>query len=164
MPSKIENIFGMPSIAFKMGFSDVLLILASMNYKIIFFLFLTFLLSCEKKERQGYSISADLENISNGKAYLVKLDLSDNSTQYIDTAKILNGRFNFNRVVDHPYPYTIYLNSKEEKIHLFLDNSEIIINGPNDNLADIKVSGSREDSLFRPWFNHSLISCTTLLF
>ncbi len=99
----------------------------------------------------GYHIKADINGLINGKAHLVKLDLNTNEQVNIDSTTIENGKFSFKGKVDSPYLHTLILNGKSNKIHLFLDNSNIDIRGNIDDLEKVHITGSREDSLFRSY-------------
>jgi len=67
----------------------------------------------------------------------------------VDSAEIRDGRFTFEGKVESPYLHTIFLNEGNDRINLFLENSEIHISGALDDLIHARISGSREDSLFR---------------
>lgn len=84
--------------------------------------------SCHLKQMDGYKISGRMDGLEHGKVVLAKLDLVSNETVYLDTAEIKDGKFTFEGQVESPYLHTLFFNG-EDKIHLFLENSEIEISG-----------------------------------
>ncbi|MCK5539013.1 MAG: AhpC/TSA family protein [Bacteroidales bacterium] len=122
----------------------------------LFYLFLLLILilqSCNSKvdNIEEYTISASIEGIDNGKAILVKLDLVTNEQVDVDSSEIINGKFIFKGKVESPYLHTIFINGKANKIHFFLENSDIEISADFNDLEHAKIIGSREDSLFRSY-------------
>jgi peroxiredoxin len=113
------------------------------------FLFLT--PSCNKGPgtSDGFTIEGHIAGIENGKAVLAKLDLVSNEKVEVDSTDIRDGSFAFKGKVESPYLHTIFLNEGQDRINLFLENSEIQIVGDVNEMAHVKISGSREDSLFR---------------
>ena len=97
----------------------------------------------------GYSIQADITGIKDGTARMVKLDLNTNEQVFVDSSQIIDGKFYFEGKLNSPYLHTIILPGTLQKFHLFLDNQPIKIIGHKSNLEQVKVTGSREDSLFR---------------
>ena len=123
----------------------------------IFVLLLVFIQSCNSdKLGTGFIINANITGIDTGKAMLVKLDLITNERVDVDSATIKNGKFNFNGKVGSPYLHTIIIEGFTDKIHLFLENSNISINGDIDALDKVKVIGSKEDSLFRSYTTNDI--------
>jgi peroxiredoxin len=111
--------------------------------------------SCETADDSpSYQIFGNIKNLENTTIYLANLDMNTNKRVYIDSTKSDNGRFTFNGTVESPYAYAIFLGDDKQRIDFFLENSTIQITGNNNELQNIEVTGSREDSLFRPWFNH----------
>lgn len=98
----------------------------------------------------GYLIRGHIKGIDHGQAQLLKLDLKTNETVLVDTAAISQGAFTFRGTLPSPYVHSIRIsNESEEKIHLFLENREIQVSAHLNHLGKAKVTGSREDSLFR---------------
>lgn len=120
---------------------------------IVWVSFLVLFQSCDQKESKdsGYQINAEIIGIDDGIVKLIKLDLITNEPVNVDSTKIKNGYFNFTGKVKSTYLHTLVLPKSSDKIHLFLDNSKINIKGNIKNLDQIKVTGSREDSLFRSY-------------
>lgn len=115
-----------------------------------------FLVSCETEPGEtGYIVNGNISNFESGTAYLVKLDLNTNKVVYVDTAIVIKGNFKFTGKLTSPYLHEIYFNDNNHKIDFFLENSSISIDTDFNHLPVAIVSGSREDSLFRPWYeNH----------
>lgn len=97
----------------------------------------------------GYFISGDITGVNKGKIQLVKLDLITNEQVNVDSAEIINGKFTLKGKVESPYIHTLFINGKSNKIHLFIENCTININADIKNLGSARITGSREDSLFR---------------
>ncbi len=109
----------------------------------------------EQKEEAGYTISFKIKGAEDGKAELLKLDLKTNETIIVDTTDIRSGEFNFKGDLDSPYFHTIKINGGK-KIHFFLENTHMEITGNVNDLENIKVSGSKEDKLFRSYSINSI--------
>ncbi len=109
--------------------------------------------SCNSKTKQekSYIINGKIEGIKNGEAILAKLDLVSNERINIDTSDIIDGNFSFTGQIESPYLHTLFLNGDKDKIHFFLENSQIDISGDMNDLEKIKVVGSKEDSLHRSY-------------
>lgn len=119
-------------------------------FKILSVLF--FIQSCgsSPENTDGYLIRGKIDGIENGKVILAKLDLSTNERVDVDTAEIKDGTFSFKGQVESPYLHTLFFNNRD-KIHFFLENSEIHISGNMNDLEHAKITGSREDSLFHSY-------------
>lgn len=107
--------------------------------------------SQEKANTGGFKIQGIIEGLEDGKAVLARLDLVTNEKVEVDSTDIRDGRFAFEGEVESPYLHTIFLNGDRDRINLFLENSEIRIEGDLHELASVQVSGSKEDSLFRSY-------------
>lgn len=110
--------------------------------------------ACKTDIKPSYHINGKITGANNGLVKLARLNLADNETEYVDSVMMLNGNFVFEGHVTTPYNYTIFFPDNQGKIHLFLENSEINIKAKIKELDSVLVSGSREDSLFRPWYNY----------
>lgn len=121
-------------------------------WSVVSFMFMFFFLSsCEsnKNQQNGFRVSVDIRGLENGEAKLVKWDLQTNEKVNVDSVPIKNGKFFFEGTVCCPYMHTILINKQQTKIHFFLENSKITIQGDVNDLEHVMVSGSKEDSLFR---------------
>jgi len=99
----------------------------------------------------GYTIHGKLDGIDHGKVILAKLDLVSNERMDVDSAEIRKGKFTFRGMLESPYLHTLYIDGHQDRIHFFLENSGIKIKGSLADLQNCKISGSREDSLFRSY-------------
>jgi len=118
----------------------------------LLFLF-TVLVSCNTNKNnidEGYSINGTIEGVANGKAILAKLDLVTNERVDVDSTEIKNGKFKFYGSLESPYVHTLLIN-KKSNIHFFLENSNIDIKANINEIENVKIIGSREDSLFRSY-------------
>ncbi|MEN8121362.1 MAG: TlpA disulfide reductase family protein [Bacteroidota bacterium] len=110
--------------------------------------------ACKTDIKPRYNINCEIIGANNGLVKLARLNLADNETEYVDSVMMLNEHFVFEGQISTPYNYTIILPENQGKIHFFLESSEIKIKAKIDNLDSVQVTGSREDSLFRPWYNY----------
>jgi peroxiredoxin len=99
----------------------------------------------------AYRLKGQIDGIENGKVILTKLDLLSNERVDVDSTVIRNGKFTFNGKLESPYLHTLFFNDDTDKIHLFLENSEISISGNIQDIEKAEIIGSREDSLFRSY-------------
>ncbi|MEN8152703.1 MAG: TlpA disulfide reductase family protein [Acidobacteriota bacterium] len=119
----------------------------------ILVIFFVFLQNCgaSKSSETGYTINGKITGIKKGKVELAKLDLETNEKVVVDTVVLKDGKFVFQGKVESPYLHSIFINDKAGKIHFFLENSKIDIFGDIKNLDKVKISGSREDVIFRSY-------------
>ena len=122
-------------------------------YFIVWVLLFINLTACNKVETKdiGYHIVAEITGADDGVAKLIKLDLLTNEPVMIDSFRMKNGKLSFKGKVKSAYLHTILLPNSKDKIHLFLDNSNISMKGDIKHIEKLKVVGSREDSLFRSY-------------
>jgi len=122
-------------------------------YFIVWVLLFINLTACNKAETKdtGYHIIAEITGADDGVAKLVKLNLLTNEPVTVDSTRVKNEKFSFKGKVKSAYLHTIILPNSKGKIHLFLDNSDINIKGDVKHIEKLKVTGSREDSLFRSY-------------
>lgn len=124
-----------------------------LNFKILFSLILLAVLiqSCSKnKTSKGkYHINVEIDGLKDGIAHLANLDLNTNERVNVDSTEIKNGKFSFNGKIESPYLYSIFLNDSAKRFSLFLENSKFNIKGNINDLENLEIIGSREDSLFR---------------
>lgn len=124
-----------------------------LRISLIFLLALTIISGCEPSNSRtgGFIVTGRISGVDSGQAYLLKLDLETNEEVLVDSAEIKAGQFIFNGVLESPYVHSIRFTNENEKIHFFLENSEITIDADVSDLSAAKVVGSREDSLFRSY-------------
>ena len=99
----------------------------------------------------GYTVNGRIDGIGNGKVILARLDLITNERVDVDSTEIKDGKFTFKGKIESPYFHTLFFNNTKDKIHFFLENSEINISGDIHDIENTKITGSREDSLFRSY-------------
>ena len=118
-----------------------------------FLLIISILQSCNSRvdKIEEYTINASIAGLDSGKALLAKLDLVTNEQVDVDSSEIINGKFTFKGKVESPYIHTIFINGKTNKIHFFLENSDIEISADFNDLEHAEITGSREDSLFHSY-------------
>jgi len=114
---------------------------------------IVFLQSCntELKNLDGFTLNGNIEGLKNGNVVLAKLDLVTNESVDVDSTDIKDGKFTFKGKIENPYLHTLFFNDRQDRIHLFLENSEITITGDFDEIENAIIIGSREDSLFRSY-------------
>ena len=100
---------------------------------------------------EGYVIYGKIVGIDEGKVVLAKLDLVTNERVFVDSAEIRDGAFTLEGKVESPYLHTLFINNDQDKVHFFLENSEIGITGKINDLEKTSITGSREDSLFHSY-------------
>ena len=117
------------------------------NLRTDFFLFLVILalIGCNHKKTEhskGFTITGNIANIPDGTIYLMKAgDYLGYTFEKVDSAKIINGRFNLPGRIGFPEMY--YLTTKDnQSISFFNENSEINIEGDIENLKNVTISGS----------------------
>ncbi len=120
------------------------------------FLFTTvffILYACSPKVEtvNGFVVYGKIDGIKNGKVLLAKLDLITNERVDVDSTEVNDGKFTFKGQIESPYLHTLFFNENKDKIHFFLENSEISILGNIKNIEISKIIGSREDSLFHSY-------------
>jgi len=103
------------------------------------------LIGCHQKKTEqskGFSITGNIANIPDGTIYLLKTgDYLGYTFEKVDSAKIINGRFNLQGSIDFPEMY--YLTTKDnQSISFFNENSEINIEGDITNSKNVIISGS----------------------
>lgn len=121
--------------------------------KLLFINILIILQSCNStiETSDGFIINGKIKEIENGKVVLAKLDLITNERVNIDSSEIKDEKFTFRGKIESPYLHTLFFNEDKDKIHFFLENSEIAIIGNNKDIESSKIMGSREDSLFHSY-------------
>ncbi len=123
------------------------------SYTLLILLSIFVFPSCinESESERGFIVNAEITGIESGKAYLAKLNLETNESVYVDSTEMKYGKFTFRGMIESPYLHSIFIGEKSNAIHIFLENSEIEISADINDLENSKVSGSREDTLFRSY-------------
>lgn len=106
--------------------------------KLFLYLFGLVLVSCSSVPE--YSITAKLDGLEEGKAYLNKRVGTE--WQAVDSVDVTEGTFMFTGTVDMPDYYYITLEGKRGRLTIFIENSDITITGYADTLYNAKITGS----------------------
>jgi len=119
--------------------------------QILFIIVITQSCNSRVEKIDGYMIKGKIDGIENGEVILAKLELTTNERVDIDSTEINDGKFSFIGKIESPYLHTLFFNNTKDKIHFFLDNSEIQISGNIQDIENSKITGSSEDSLFHSY-------------
>jgi len=122
-------------------------------FKLLILSIIVIIQSCNSKVEKidGFIVNGKIDDIENGKILLAKLDLVTNERVDVDSTEIKDGKFTFKGKIKSPYLHTLFFNNNKDKIHFFLENSEINILGNNKDIENSIIIGSREDSLFHSY-------------
>lgn len=107
---------------------------------------ITLFVSCQQRE-EGYVITGNIQG-ADGIVKLARLDLVTNARSDVDSTEVVDGQFEFKGKIGSPYLHTLFFNDDVNKIHFFLEDNPITITGDVRYPEKVRVSGSREDSLF----------------
>jgi peroxiredoxin len=107
----------------------------------------------ENSENQGpaFSINASLADANFKMAYLS--EFKEGQMIKLDSSAITEGKFSFNGKMDLPEVRYINFNGSKEMIPLFLENSEITIEGSAALMDSVKVLGSKSNNEYRAFTN-----------
>jgi peroxiredoxin len=123
-----------------------------MKGNLLIILLAIFLSACTQQKQEGYLINGNIAGLtSGGKVQLKILELDTNTGITLDSTEVVNGKFTFSGILESPYLHTIQLNDTLNIATIFLENSKVDIRGDINNLKDIEIIGSKEDSLFRSY-------------
>lgn len=106
--------------------------------KLFLYLFGLILVSCSSVTE--YSLTAKLDGLEEGMAYLNKRVGAE--WQAVDSVDVTEGTFMFTGAVDMPDYYYITLEGKRGRLTIFIENSDITITGYADTLHKVKITGS----------------------
>ncbi len=104
------------------------------------FLYLLGLIFVSCSSVQEYTITANLDGLEDGKAYLN--NKVGGEWQAIDSVETTEGTFVFTGTVDMPDYYYISLEGKRGRLPIFIENSDITVTGHADTLYKAKTTGS----------------------
>ena len=110
------------------------------------------LFGCKPEEkRTDFIINGKAEGVYNGvRAYLKKVN-KNGRERVIDTAIVVNEKFNFSGKVLHPTLSVIEINSVNGKLKFMLENSAIDITIDKSNLSQSKIEGSSNQKDYRKY-------------
>lgn len=118
--------------------------------KLFLYLFvLVFIYSCSSVS--GYKITADLDGLNDGKAYLNGSVNGD--WQIVDSVNVNEGVFVFEGTVDIPDYYYITFEDKRGQLPVFIENSDISASGHIDSLNKVTINGSSVHDEFIAYFD-----------
>lgn len=102
---------------------------------------LIFLSACQDKEQTPhYAINGSIENIDDTNVYLARLSSGD--AEYLDTAQLVNGKFEMIGSLDAPENLYILIGDEEHYFNAFLSNDNINITADYDSLKNANVKGA----------------------
>ncbi|MFA5647091.1 MAG: TlpA disulfide reductase family protein [Bacteroidales bacterium] len=101
------------------------------------------LASCSSK---GYKIEANIEGATN--QMVVLKTMQDNELVGLDSVMMTDGKFQFTGSIEVPDIYAIDFSTPEDRLILFLENSNITITGKVDNIMSSDIKGSKTQDLF----------------
>jgi len=104
------------------------------------FLYLLGLMFISCSSVQEYTITANLDGLEDGKAYLN--NKVGGEWQAIDSVETTEGTFVFTGTVDMPDYYYISLEGKRGRLPIFIENSDITVTGHADTIYKAKTTGS----------------------
>ncbi|WP_461533993.1 redoxin domain-containing protein [Sinomicrobium sp.] len=125
-----------------------------MTKKLIYLIFALLLFSCSKKERTGYTISVELEQMEhpNAKMYLSKRPYNIEPKDILDSASYQNNKFFFEDTITDPKPvYLVFdrfgkglkqLKPINDWKMVYLEQADILVKA-KDSLQSSKVLGSK---------------------
>lgn len=118
-------------------------------YHFSYLISLIFLISCSLTE---VKISGTVEGLQDGTITLARLDLANNTTEFIDSTPIINGRFAFHRPQQVPYLYSIIFNDST-KFSFFLEDEDIDLKAQiqDEQFQLLEIASGPEDQLFRQY-------------
>ena len=87
-----------------------------------------------------YTITANLDGLEDGKAYLN--NRVDGEWLAVDSVETTEGTFVFTGTVDMPDYYYISLEGKRGRLAIFIENSDITVTGHADTIYKAKITGS----------------------
>ncbi len=91
--------------------------------------------------KTGYSISGHIKGLRSDSVYLY-----NTSTNQTESAPVKNENFIFKGKADYPEMYQVYFDADMTKwVDLFLENSEIVLEGKIDRLDSIAIRGSKSN-------------------
>ena len=112
--------------------------------RVILVLIIPLLYNCKNEPKyDGYIIKGNISNKDRGTILLSFKDLKTGKERIIDSATIINGKFQLKNKIEHPDLVTLTLDKK--KVDFFIENSEITIDiNPSESpyFLNAKIKGS----------------------
>lgn len=101
--------------------------------------------------KDKFSIKGSIAGVETGKVYLQKV--VDGRPQSIDTAEVVDGKFEFTGKMDVPDFRILRLNDQDYFAQFFLDNSNVKMVASKDSLLSTKITGSPSQDIFRNYLD-----------
>ncbi|HET6556492.1 MAG TPA: TlpA disulfide reductase family protein [Prolixibacteraceae bacterium] len=101
--------------------------------------------------KDNYSIKGSIAGVDTGKVYLQKV--VNGRPQSIDTADVVDGKFEFSGKMDVPDFRILRLNEQDYFAQFFLDNSNIKVAASKDSLLSTKITGSESHDIFKTYLD-----------
>src|SRR5690606_21564449 len=103
----------------------------------------------ETKETSGYTIKGYIQGASEGMVYL---ETSGEDQKIIDSTKLDEGKFSFTGNVEEPLKHSIREKGKQSSTTFILDNEIVNIHGKSDSLWSAKITGAKNDSIYKSYY------------
>lgn len=102
-------------------------------------------------QQNGFVINGAMEDVKDGS--IICLTDYNNPTDTVSMATVSNGKFKLTGKLTEPGLYSISFSSSQKKGLLFLDNSNVSINGNTNEIQKLKVEGSASNRDFQEFQN-----------
>lgn len=108
------------------------------------------LIACQGT-KDKFSIKGTIAGVETGKVYLQKV--VDGHPQSIDTAEVVDGKFEFTGKMEVPDFRILRLNEQDYFAQFFLENSKIKVVASKDSLLSTKITGSPSHDIFKTYLD-----------
>ncbi|WP_232538842.1 TlpA disulfide reductase family protein [Chitinophaga tropicalis] len=99
---------------------------------------------------KGYTIKGNIAGMQSGTAYLSH---TWKEKEITDSVAVVNGAFTFKGVTPEPLIYTLKLSGNKQAASFFVENLPMTVTADKDSLFKAKVTGSREQDIFKEFYN-----------
>ena len=140
-----------------------------MKNSILLLILVISFISCRNSEKQsytnGYLLTGIIENSLNGKKVVLKTQ-ENKKIKILDSTYINDGKFEFKGKIDKPEVFGIFIDSIDDTIALFMENSNIRIEANINDLSSSKITGSQTNVNYLEFVRESnkIISEMNILF
>ncbi len=120
--------------------------------KILFIAVLaSFIWSCNTNSQKetGFTIDGTITGYQDSVIFLKKRDAGEWKT--VDSAKVIDGKFHLSGKVDYPEVYYLLNEKLRFTLPIFMDNSKITVSGKMDDLANVKITGSKAQDAMKAY-------------
>lgn len=108
------------------------------------------MIACQGK-KDSFSIKGTIAGVETGKVYLQKV--VDGRPQSIDTADVVDGKFEFTGKMEIPDFRILRLNEQDYFAQFFLENSNVKMVASKDSLLSTKITGSPSHDIFKTYLD-----------